>query len=46
MDVAKLKFTITNNVIEYEVLLMALRTINQLGATKNKIFYDSKLVVN
>lgn len=43
---AKLKFTVTNNVVEYEALLMVLRITNQLGATKAKIFCDSQLVVN
>lgn len=44
--VVKFKFTVTNNVAEYEDLLMALRIINKLGAKKVKIFCDSQLVVN
>lgn len=43
---AKLKFVVTNNVVEYKTLLMALRIINQLGATKVEIFCDSQLMVN
>ena len=42
----KLVFECTNNVVEYEALLLALHELKDLGAKRVQIFGDSELVVN
>jgi hypothetical protein len=41
-----LSFPVTNNTAEYEALLAGLRTAQDLGAKKVKIFTDSQLVAS
>lgn len=43
---AKLAFNATNNIAEYEAIIMALRIIKELGIQKFTVFNDSQLVVN
>ena len=42
----RLGFSATNNVAEYEALLIGLKSARTLGAKKLKVFCDSQLVVN
>ena len=42
----KLVFECTNNVAEYEDLLLGLHALKELGARRVQIFGDSELVVN
>ena len=42
----KLIFECSNNVAEYEDLLLGLHALKDLGAKRVQIFGDSKLVVN
>ena len=42
----KLVFECTNNVAEYEALLLGLHALKDLGAKRVQIFGDSELVVN
>ena len=42
----KLVFECTNNVAEYEYLLLGLHALKDLGAKRVQIFGDSELVVN
>ena len=42
----KLVFECTNNVAEYEALLLGLHALKYLGAKRVQIFGDSELVVN
>ncbi len=44
--VVKLAFQASNDVAEYEVILMALCIIKEVRAQEVDIFYDSQLVVN
>jgi ribonuclease HI len=41
-----LSFPVTNNIVEYEAFLAGLRTAQDLGAKKVKIFTDSQLVAS
>ena len=42
----KLVFECTNNVAEYEALLLGLHALKELGARRVQFFGDSELVVN
>ena len=42
----KLTFECTNNVAEYEALLLGLPPLKDLGAKRVKVFGDSELVIN
>ena len=42
----KLMFECSNNVADYEALLLGLRALKDLGAKRVQIFGDSELVVN
>ncbi|XP_021623865.1 uncharacterized protein Mb2253c-like [Manihot esculenta] len=42
----KLAFNTTNNVAEYEDVIMTLKIIKELGIHKSNIFSDSQLIVN
>ena len=42
----RLNFPASNNVAEYEAAICALRSTSELGATKVKLYTDSKLVAN
>ncbi|KAH7840820.1 hypothetical protein Vadar_022005 [Vaccinium darrowii] len=42
----RLGFSATNNMAEYEALLIGLKSARTLGAKKLKVFCDSQLVVN
>ena len=42
----KLTFECTNNVAEYEALLLGLHALKELGAQKIRILGDSELVIN
>ena len=42
----KLKLECTNNVAEYEALLLGLHALKYLGAKRVQVFGDSELVIN
>ena len=42
----KLTFECTNNVVEYEALLLGLNALKDLGAKRVQVMGDSKLVIN
>ena len=42
----KLAFECTNNVVEYEALLLGLHALKYLGAQKIRVLGDSELVIN
>jgi len=42
----KLTFECTNNVAEYEALLLGLHALKDLGAKRVQVFGDSELVIN
>ena len=42
----KLTFEYTNNVVEYEALLLGLHALKDLGAQKIRVLGDSELVIN
>ena len=42
----KLTFECTNNVAEYEALLLGLHALKDLGAQRIKVFGDAELVIN
>lgn len=41
-----MKFKALNNKVEYEAAILALRIAIQLGAKKNHLFTDSRLLTN
>lgn len=43
---ARLEFSVSNNEVEYKVLLARYQMANQVRATQVKIYYDSRLVTN
>jgi ribonuclease HI len=42
----KLTFDCTNNMAEYEELILGLRTLKELGAKRIMVHRDSKLIIN
>ena len=42
----KLIFDCTNNMVEYEALILGLKTLKELGARRIVVHGDSKLVIN
>ena len=42
----RLDFSVTNNVAEYEVLLMGIAMVQRIGGKSIKVFLDSRLVVS
>ena len=42
----KLTFDCRNNMVEYEALILGLRTLKELGAKRIVVHGDSKLVIN
>ena len=41
----KLNFSCSNNEVEYETLVMGLKTVERLGIKRLKVFGDSELVI-
>jgi len=42
----KLSFDCTNNMVEYEVMILGLRVLKELGAKRIAVHGDSKLIIN
>ena len=42
----KIVFKCTNNMVEYEALIMGLKVLKELGAKNIAVHGDSKLVIN